>query len=126
MGGAKPAKKVTKPSDKFKFKFDWDKDQDTSVDLNPLYERPHESALAFGRGARAGVDRRVVAEEGAKRQMALVSQSRRDLGIGRVTDEEGVASAARLACGVRARGARGGRRQAKSLVREVGGGDDRA
>ena len=88
MGGAKPAKKVTKPSDKFKFKFDWDKDQDTSVDLNPLYERPHESALAFGRGARAGVDRRVVAEEGAKRQMALVSQSRRDLGIGRVTDEE--------------------------------------
>ena len=58
------------------------------MDLNPLYERPHESALAFGRGARAGVDRRVVAEEGAKRQMALVSQSRRDLGIGRVTDEE--------------------------------------
>ena len=62
MGGPKAKKKVTKPSDKFKFKFDWDKDQDTSADLNPLYDRPHESALAFGRGARAGVDRRVVAE----------------------------------------------------------------
>jgi len=88
MGGAKAKKKVTKPSDKFKFKFDWDKDQDTSADLNPLYDRPHESALAFGRGARAGVDRRVVAEEGARRQMALVAQSRRDAGAGRVTDEE--------------------------------------
>ena len=88
MGGAKAKKKVTKPSDKFKFKFDWDKDQDTSADLNPLYDRPHESALAFGRGARAGVDRRVVAEEGARRQMALVAQSRRDTGAGRVTDEE--------------------------------------
>ena len=88
MGGVPAKKKVTKSSDKFKFKFDWDKDQDTSVDLNPLYDKPHESALAFGRGARAGVDRRVVAEEGARRQMALVSQSRRDLGIGRVTDEE--------------------------------------
>jgi len=53
-----------------------------------LYERPYESALAFGRGARAGVDRRVVAEEGARRQMALVAQSRRDAGAGRVTDEE--------------------------------------
>ena len=88
MGGPKAKKKVTKPSDKFKFKFDWDKDQDTSADLNPLYDRPHESALAFGRGARAGVDRRVVAEEGARRQMALVAQSRRDTGAGRVTDEE--------------------------------------
>ena len=88
MGGAKAKKKVTKPSDKFKFKFDWDKDQDTSADLNPLYDRPHESALAFGRGARAGVDRGVVAEEGARRQMALVAQSRRDVGAGRVTDEE--------------------------------------
>ena len=88
MGGPKAKKKVTKPSDKFKFKFDWDKDQDTSADLNPLYDRPHESALAFGRGARAGVDRRVVAEEGARRQMALVAQSRRDAGAGRVTDEE--------------------------------------
>ena len=88
MGGPKAKKKVTKPSDKFKFKFDWDKDQDTSADLNPLYDRPHESALAFGRGARAGVDRRVVAEEGARRQMALVAQSRRDTGGWRVTDEE--------------------------------------
>jgi len=88
MGGAKAKKKVTKPSDKFKFKFDWDKDQDTSADLNPLYDRPHESALAFGRGARAGVDRRVVAEEGGPAADALVAQSRRDAGAGRVTDEE--------------------------------------
>jgi|TARA_B110000977_G_scaffold145615_1_gene184746 ATP-dependent RNA helicase DDX23/PRP28 len=87
MGGVKVKKKITKPSDKFKFKFDWDKDQDTSVDLNPLYARRHETSLAFGRGGLAGVDRRVVASEGAQRQMALVSKSRHDLGV-RVTQED--------------------------------------
>ena len=87
MGGVKVKKKPTKPSDKFKFKFDWDKDQDTSVDLNPLYSRPCEVSLAFGRGGLGGVDRRVVASEGAQRQMALVSKSRRDLGERMTADE---------------------------------------
>ena len=86
--GVRLRKKRTKPSDTFKFKFDWDKDQDTSVDWNPLYDTPRDAPLAFGRGALAGVDRRVVAEEGAKRQLALVSRSRADLERPDLTPED--------------------------------------
>lgn len=32
--------------------------EDTSRDLNPLYNNLHEAALLFGRGMRAGIDRR--------------------------------------------------------------------
>lgn len=55
--------------------------------MNPLYSRPCEVSLAFGRGGLGGVDRRVVASEGAQRQMALVSKSRRDLGERMTADE---------------------------------------
>ena len=98
MGGAKAKKKVTKPSDKFKFKFDWDKDQDTSADLNPLYDRPHESAPVFGRGARAPAWTAASSPRRApRRQMALVAQSRRDTAPAR-HGRGGVA------CGAAARG----------------------
>jgi hypothetical protein len=58
MGQKKEKKKTAKPSDKFKFKFDWEPKEDTGRDLNPLYDKPHEGQLLFGRGLRAGVDRR--------------------------------------------------------------------
>ena len=58
LGGEKLKKKMLKPSEKFKFNFDWEAGDDTSKDLNPLYSNTHEAQLLFGRGLRAGVDRR--------------------------------------------------------------------
>ncbi|KAI3925937.1 hypothetical protein MKW98_028073 [Papaver atlanticum] len=54
----KPKMRVIKPSQKFRFTFDWDATEDTSRDLNSLYQNPHEAKLLFGRGFRAGMDRR--------------------------------------------------------------------
>ncbi|KAI3915483.1 hypothetical protein MKW92_030265 [Papaver armeniacum] len=54
----KPKMRVVKPSEKFRFTFDWDSTEDTSRDLNSLYQNPHEAKLLFGRGFRAGMDRR--------------------------------------------------------------------
>lgn len=57
--GAKPQKKkVIKPSEKFKFNFAWDAGEDTAPDTNPLYDKPYEAQLLFGRGFRAGIDSR--------------------------------------------------------------------
>lgn len=58
LGGEKLKKKMLKPSEKFKFNFDWEAGDDTSKDLNPLYNNTHQAQLLFGRGLRAGVDRR--------------------------------------------------------------------
>lgn len=58
LGLNKTEKKVIKGNDRFKFKFDWDASEDTSRDLNPLYNDLHEATLLFGRGFRAGIDRR--------------------------------------------------------------------
>ncbi|CAM9892374.1 unnamed protein product, partial [Phaeothamnion confervicola] len=75
LGGAKPKKRVTKPSEKFAriFQFDWDAGEDTSNDLNPLYkERARMNAL-FGRGYIAGIDMREQRKDSAF-QMALVKK----------------------------------------------------
>eukprot|EP00667_Euglena_gracilis_P021972 EG_transcript_24283 len=57
--GAKPQKKkVIKPTEKFKFNFAWDMGEDTAPDTNPLYDKPYEAQLLFGRGFRAGIDSR--------------------------------------------------------------------
>lgn len=58
LGVEKKKRKITKAADRFKFNFDWDASEDTSRDLNPLYDKKHEAALLFGRGMRAGIDRR--------------------------------------------------------------------
>ncbi|KAI3874602.1 hypothetical protein MKX03_035123 [Papaver bracteatum] len=58
MGTTKQKKRVMKPSDKFRFSFDWEISEDTSRDMNVLYQNPHEAQLLFGRGFRAGIDRR--------------------------------------------------------------------
>ena len=80
MGAEKVKKKVVKASDRFKFKFDWESAEDTSRDLNPLYDKKHDAALLFGRGLRAGVDRREQKTQNAAHQMNLVSRSRADAG----------------------------------------------
>lgn len=50
LGAPKVKKQVTKPSEKFRFSFDWQHTEDTSQDMKPLYERPHDTRLVFGRG----------------------------------------------------------------------------
>ena len=87
MGKKKEKKKINKPSEKFKFNFEWGLQEDTSRDLNPLYDKPNEAHLLFGRGLRAGVDRRVQKKEGTGHQLALISKSREDHGD-RITREE--------------------------------------
>ena len=68
LGVKKKKKKVLKISEKFRFSFDWNNEEDTSTDLNPLYEKKHEALLLFGRGLRAGIDRR---EQLSKRDTTL-------------------------------------------------------
>ena len=58
LGAEKVRKKVLRPSEKFRFNFDWEAADDTSRDLNPLYNQTHEARLLYGRGLRAGADRR--------------------------------------------------------------------
>ena len=68
LGVRKEKKKPPKISEKFRFAFDWNADEDTSADLNPIYEKKHEALLLFGRGLRAGIDRR---EQLSSRDTAL-------------------------------------------------------
>ena len=69
-------KKILKPSEKFRFNFDWEANDDTSRDLNPLYNNTHEAALLFGRGLRAGVDRREQMKAAAAHQRELMRKQR--------------------------------------------------
>ena len=71
LGVKKRKKRTQKISEKFRFSFDWAADEDTSVDLNPLYEKKHEALLLFGRGLRAGIDRR---EQLSKRDSTLTGR----------------------------------------------------
>eukprot|EP00210_Caulerpa_lentillifera_P000004 g4.t1 len=81
LGQEKVKKRVLKPSEKFRFNFDWDVGDDTSRDLNPLYNNPHEAAPLFGRGMRAGMDRREQKKEATSRELALLQSSRNAAGL---------------------------------------------
>lgn len=81
LGQEKIKKRVLKPSEKFRFNFDWDVGDDTSRDLNPLYNNPHEAAPLFGRGMRAGMDRREQKKEATTRELALLQSSRNAAGL---------------------------------------------
>ncbi|CAK9201244.1 unnamed protein product [Sphagnum troendelagicum] len=69
-------KRVVKPSEKFRFSFDWENTEDTSGDMNPIYQNPHEAQLLFGRGFRAGMDRREQKKLAAKNENDLRAQIR--------------------------------------------------
>ncbi|KAF3791391.1 hypothetical protein EJ110_NYTH07041 [Nymphaea thermarum] len=77
LGSKKPKKRVIKPSEKFRFSFDWENSEDTSRDMNSLYQNPHEAQLLFGRGFRAGMDRREQKKLAAKNEKELREEIRR-------------------------------------------------
>jgi ATP-dependent RNA helicase DDX23/PRP28 len=53
-------KRSVNAGERFRFNFDWDASEDTSRDANPLYKdvQQQDAMLLFGRGFRAGMDRR--------------------------------------------------------------------
>eukprot|EP00967_Tisochrysis_lutea_P135934 scaffold241843_cov16-Tisochrysis_lutea.AAC.2 len=81
LGLNKPKKRVVRPSEKFKFNFDWGADEDTSRDLNPLYATPHEATLLYGRGMRAGIDRREQKKKAAEFEADMLRKSREAFGL---------------------------------------------
>jgi hypothetical protein len=76
-------KKIMKPSEKFRFNFDWEAADDTSRDLNPLYNNTHEAALLYGRGLRAGVDRREQKKQAAEFEQKMMKKIRESQVCGR-------------------------------------------
>ncbi|KAJ1427107.1 Rossmann-like alpha/beta/alpha sandwich fold [Sesbania bispinosa] len=81
LGSKKPKKRVIKPSEKFRFSFDWENTEDTSRDMNSLYQNPHEAQLLFGRGFRAGMDRREQKKLAAKNEKEMREQIRKKDGV---------------------------------------------
>ncbi|KAL7174901.1 hypothetical protein ACSBR2_028669 [Camellia fascicularis] len=81
LGSKKPKKRVIKPSEKFRFSFDWENTEDTSRDMNVLYQNPHEARLLFGRGFRAGMDRREQKKLAAKNEKEIRDEIRKKDGI---------------------------------------------
>ncbi|KAF6137281.1 hypothetical protein GIB67_036318, partial [Kingdonia uniflora] len=81
LGAKKPKKRVIKPSEKFRFSFDWENTEDTSRDMNVLYQNPHEARLLFGRGFRAGMDRKEQKKLAAKNDKELRDEIRRKDGV---------------------------------------------
>merc|ERR1712217_584426 len=57
LGKQKERKRIAHPSERMRFVFDWDNKDDTSRDSNPIYDRPANVAILFGRGLIAGLDR---------------------------------------------------------------------
>lgn len=81
LGVERKKRKITKAADRFKFVFDWDASEDTSRDLNPLYQDPHEAALLFGRGFRAGIDRREQKRAALDAENEALQRARRVSGV---------------------------------------------
>ncbi|GKD69820.1 DEAD-box ATP-dependent RNA helicase 21-like protein [Tanacetum coccineum] len=77
----KPKKRVIKPSEKFRFSFDWENTEDTSRDMDALYQNPHKARLLFGRGFRAGMDRREQKKLAAKNDKDLRDEIRKKDGV---------------------------------------------
>ncbi|KAL2649687.1 hypothetical protein R1flu_017815 [Riccia fluitans] len=87
LGAKKLKKRVVKPSEKFRFSFDWENTEDTSRDMNPIYQNPHEAQLLFGRGFRAGMDRREQKKLAAKNEKDLRAEIRAKDGLEEMPEE---------------------------------------
>ncbi|KAJ4959990.1 hypothetical protein NE237_019900 [Protea cynaroides] len=87
LGTKKPKKRVIKPSEKFRFSFDWENTEDTSRDMNVLYQNPHEAQLLFGRGFRAGMDRREQKKLAAKNEKEMRDEIRKKEGVAEKPEE---------------------------------------
>jgi len=79
LGAEKQKKKVMRPTEKFRFNFDWEAAEDTSRDLNPLTKETTEAALLFGRGMRAGVDRREQKKAAAVHEKEILKKMRESM-----------------------------------------------
>ncbi|XWS22282.1 hypothetical protein CRYUN_Cryun29cG0021000 [Craigia yunnanensis] len=90
LGSKKPKKRVIKPSEKFRFSFDWENTEDTSRDMNSLYQNPHEAQLLFGRGFRAGMDRREQKKLAAKNEKEIRDEIRKKDGVEEKPEEASV------------------------------------
>lgn len=93
LGTERPKRKIIKAADRFKVNFDWDAGDDTSRDLNPLYQDTHEAALLFGRGFRAGIDRREQKKASAVAETETVRRSRSAAGVVETGDDRRKAAA---------------------------------
>lgn len=96
LGSKKPKKRVIKPSEKFRFSFDWENTEDTSRDMNSLYQNPHEARLLFGRGFRAGMDRREQKKLAARNEKDIRDEIRKKDGKTLDEDDPREAAAQRL------------------------------
>ncbi|KAI7836834.1 hypothetical protein COHA_009335 [Chlorella ohadii] len=81
LGAEKVKKKILKATERMKFVFDWDANEDTSRDLNPLYQNLHEANLLFGRGFRAGIDRREQKKSAAEVEADMQRRKREQDGV---------------------------------------------
>lgn len=81
LGAGRERKKAPKAAERFKFVFDWDAKEDTSRDLNPLYQNLHDATLLFGRGFRAGIDRREQRKAAADHETELLRLARERAGL---------------------------------------------
>lgn len=79
LGAEKQKKRVMRPTEKFRFNFDWEAGDDTSRDLNPLTRETTEAALLFGRGMRAGVDRREQKKAAAAHEQQILRKMRESM-----------------------------------------------
>ena len=93
LGTARPKRKIIKAADRFKINFDWDAADDTSRDLNPLYQNTHEAALLFGRGFRAGIDRREQKKASIEAESETMRRSRVASGVVETRDDRRKAAA---------------------------------
>jgi len=88
LGEKKQKKRIVKPSDKFRFNFDWENSEDTSRDVNPLYNNPHEAALLFGRGLRAGIDRKEQKKQAAVYEKELLTKMKSSSGVAETKEDK--------------------------------------
>ena len=79
LGAEKQKKRVMRPTEKFRFNFDWEAGDDTSRDMNPLTRETTEAALLFGRGMRAGVDRREQKKAAAAHEQQILRKMRESM-----------------------------------------------
>jgi ATP-dependent RNA helicase DDX23/PRP28 len=81
LGEKKQKKRMVKASEKFRFNFDWENTEDTSRDHNPLYDQTHQAALLFGRGLRAGFDRKAQKQTSVAHERELIAKIRKSSGV---------------------------------------------
>ncbi|OIT26477.1 dead-box atp-dependent rna helicase 21 [Nicotiana attenuata] len=88
LGPEKPKKReIIKLTEKSRFSFDWAHSEDTSRDISSLYQNPHEPGLLFGRGFRAGIDRKEQKKLAARTKRDLLEEIRKRNGISRTAVE---------------------------------------